>query len=390
MTNLGNALSEIKVDSTSNKNKENKIRFIDCLRGLAILLVVILHCANEVLFRSQLPAASISFLHKIFDQGNKGVQLFFLISAFTLFYSHNKRKHDEGAKYNFFIRRFFRIAPMYYFGIVLYLLIGGMQGNKWSDYQPLSVYTILSNVFFVHGFNIHWFNSLVPGGWSIADEMMFYCLIPILVKVLRSVNAALLYTVFCLLLKIIFEIYFRAHMVIRTEDLWNDYLFWYLPSQLPVFGFGIAAYYLFKNEFNKIELFYWFIMLAALLITQKITGISFIYIYYCFAFVALFLFLKVYNNVIFVNPITQFFGKISFSLYILHFAIIYAIKNVFFQLMPVKNDLPYTFIQISVFYVVVLIIAGGCSYVTYRSIELQFQKLTESIIARTAKGKKKG
>lgn len=44
--------------------------------------------------------------------GQRGVALFFIVSAFTLFLSYDNRKEERHPTRNFFIRRFFRLAPM--------------------------------------------------------------------------------------------------------------------------------------------------------------------------------------------------------------------------------------------------------------------------------------
>jgi peptidoglycan/LPS O-acetylase OafA/YrhL len=41
------------------------------------------------------------------------------VSAFTLFLSHDNRKSECNPTMNFFIRRFFRLAPMLYIGILV-------------------------------------------------------------------------------------------------------------------------------------------------------------------------------------------------------------------------------------------------------------------------------
>jgi peptidoglycan/LPS O-acetylase OafA/YrhL len=80
---------------------------------------------------------------------------------------------------NFFIRRFFRIAPLYYAAIVFYLVwrtvIGGFVVPPQYD-----VLGIASNMLFLHGFYPEANNSIVPGGWSTATEMTFYVCFPLL------------------------------------------------------------------------------------------------------------------------------------------------------------------------------------------------------------------
>lgn len=93
-----------------------KLDYIDALRGLAILGVIMVH-TNQY-GRSIGP----NIFAKITAMGERGVQLFYLASAFTLFLSFKNRSRKEIFPIrNFFIRRFFRIAPMYYMGIFYYI-----------------------------------------------------------------------------------------------------------------------------------------------------------------------------------------------------------------------------------------------------------------------------
>ena len=94
-----------------------KLKYIDALRGLAILGVLIVHCGGHG-DNGAIPQSLLA----IISNGARGVQLFFIVSAFTLFLSMtHKYEQEKHPKLNFFIRRFFRIAPMYYIGIVYYL-----------------------------------------------------------------------------------------------------------------------------------------------------------------------------------------------------------------------------------------------------------------------------
>ena len=112
--------------------------------------------------------------------GQMGVQLFFIASAFTLCLSHEKRKIEKYSLTNFYIRRFFSIAPLYYLGITLYFIIEitkGFVSHDINDSQ-YSLVNVLANVFFVNGFYPPANNNIVPGGWSIGTEFAFYAIFP--------------------------------------------------------------------------------------------------------------------------------------------------------------------------------------------------------------------
>src|SRR5438093_1586486 len=126
--------------------RENKIRFVDALRGFAILGVMVVHCGQ--IGANQFP----SFIQNIIVNGAIGVQLFFVASAFTIFLTYDNRYHqEENPNINFFIRRFFRIAPMYYIGIIYFLWQDGFGARYWlGDASYVSTWNILSNILFVH------------------------------------------------------------------------------------------------------------------------------------------------------------------------------------------------------------------------------------------------
>jgi peptidoglycan/LPS O-acetylase OafA/YrhL len=88
---------------------------LDALRGIAMLAVLLVH--SWYWFDRVLPLRR--FLAEIAFSGQRGVQLFFIVSAFTLFMSNDNRRNEKHPTLNFFLRRFFRLAPMFYIALVL-------------------------------------------------------------------------------------------------------------------------------------------------------------------------------------------------------------------------------------------------------------------------------
>src|SRR6187402_3310869 len=142
-----------------------KYAYIDATRGLAILLVIATHHLQAV--ATTYPLTDLG--RSLSDFCRLGVQLFFVASAYTLCLSMDRRSDELHPLLAFYIRRFFRIAPLYYLAVLLYALIGR------GTYTPLS---IGSNILFFHGFVKSAFNDVVPGGWSISAEMIFYLWFP--------------------------------------------------------------------------------------------------------------------------------------------------------------------------------------------------------------------
>ena len=127
-------------------------------------------------------------LSKILSQGARGVQLFFVTSALTLSLSWVARNESAA---NFYTRRFFRIAPMFSIAIVFFLWLNGTAASIYAP-EGIGVRQVLMTVLFVHGFWPDTITSVVPGGWSVADEVIFYALFPLIVPPLLQGELAII------------------------------------------------------------------------------------------------------------------------------------------------------------------------------------------------------
>ena len=156
---------------------------IDALRGLALLSVIMVHANDGLERKLSWVVLSLS------SQGGWGVQLFFIVSAFTLLMSWHGRQ--EGlATTPFLIRRFFRVAPMFYAAILLYAFLDGFKPRAYAP-QGVGPVSYISTFLFLHGWHPATINSIVPGGWSIAAEFGFYLLFPLLAISVTSLTRAL-------------------------------------------------------------------------------------------------------------------------------------------------------------------------------------------------------
>lgn len=133
--------------------KRRRLRKLDFLRGIAIVLVLLRH---QVLFE---------FTHKM---GWMGVDLFFVLSGFLvsnlLFLEY--QKFGDIRPGLFLIRRGFKIYPVYYIFFALYLL------PLWHSHH-LELKGILSDMFFVQNYTRAWGYAFFPS-WSLAVEEHFY------------------------------------------------------------------------------------------------------------------------------------------------------------------------------------------------------------------------
>ena len=118
-------------------------------------------------------------LRLLAEQGARGVQLFFVVSALTLMLSWHER--GDGVL-PFYVRRLFRIGPMFWLMSAFFVAVQ-VSGLPIVFWPPLAITwpNVLASATFTHGLHPLTMRSIVPGGWSIADEMTFYVLLPLLV-----------------------------------------------------------------------------------------------------------------------------------------------------------------------------------------------------------------
>ncbi|MET3328607.1 acyltransferase family protein [Bradyrhizobium diazoefficiens] len=211
--------------------------YIDALRGYAILLVIFVHS-------SQMIGGLQGYVYQIGDQGARGVQLFFVASAITLCMSYHRRTDGVGA---FYIRRLFRIAPMFWLAIIYFTLKDGV-GPRGLEPDGIGATHIILTTLFAHGFLPSTFSSVVPGGWSIAVEMMFYAVFPILVSYIKSWRAAAVAALIALAPAAIAYASIQAAAKHVTPQSWNVVYQVFstlnFVHQLPVFLIGMTAYFI--------------------------------------------------------------------------------------------------------------------------------------------------
>ena len=350
--------------------------FIDALRGYAILGVIVTHCAQHV---SNLAGP----LRSLTDRGGYGVQLFFIVSAVTLISSWRERMDGIGP---FFIRRLFRIAPMFWLAIPLYLFFGESYRREYWAPDGISLSRIIETLFFVNGWHPQSINSVVPGGWSIAVEMTFYLLFPLFVRYIRTlvhaIVATLTATVCCYGLNSISSSSFEAIMPGQPAYLIALFREIWFFNQLPVFMIGFAAFFLIHSKWMKLKTaslwIYPLIVVAILLPFIEIDGLQHIQHALCFGFIALCLARGAGGLA--VNRLICLLGKVSFSAYLVHFVIIDYLLKIFLHAPRWITPMNPSGVSFLVTLLVsVLALTVGVSICTYHAIESPMIKIGNKV-----------
>jgi peptidoglycan/LPS O-acetylase OafA/YrhL len=204
----------------------DRLDVLDGLRGIAISLVVWYHAWLVSGF-------SVGVMNFIAEAGFLGVDLFFFISGFCLFYPYARAQLEGAPKptiRRFFLRRAAKILPSYLLALVIFAAV---YRDRFASPQDAAV-QIASHLSFFHTLNPATFGGISGPLWTIGIEAQFYFIFPL-------VCAAFCYAPFVTYVGM-FAIGEGYRLGIASAHL--DTTFWafnQLPAYFGIFGAGMLA-----------------------------------------------------------------------------------------------------------------------------------------------------
>lgn len=321
-------------DTAIPESAPHRIDWLDALRGWAVLGVVITHSGQT--------AHSPGMEGKIAAAGQYGVQLFFVVSALTISITYESHIARYGSsvrsQFAWLIKRFFRIAPIYYLAALFYPVeqyaIYTASHQRYGS--TTTVPNILANFLFLHTWIPSANNSVVPGGWSIGVEMFFYLLVPfvwLIAPVMRRIAVlGIGAAAFLIATVVVCKLSTGSYDVVD-----NGYFYYWFPTQAPVLVIGLIFYFARGRRLQSAQsavaaagcligfllcipagLYFGIGMEVAPVVVPTIFAASFIF---------LILSLRGWIKSIVVNKYAIFLGQISFSVYIFHFVVLDVIRG---------------------------------------------------------------
>lgn len=359
--------------------KELEVRkydYIDAIRGLAILGVVLVHSSQNIK-----PVSS--FFVRLMNEGAAGVQFFYVASAITLCMSWSLRGSSElNPIKNFYMRRFFRIAPLFYTAIFFYIALYGFSPSYWAP-NGIDWWFLPVTVLFLHGFHPETINSVVPGGWSIAVEMTFYFLFPFIFKYIKTVLSCAVAIFISLTLQRYNVMLSNALFSYSSENAYilHNFMILNIVSQLPVFLSGVLAYKVIigKGLLDRDSVFICSFFFLLLMIEFIYPSQSFVphHVVSGFVFSIFAVFLSFFPLRVFVNGLFVFLGKLSFSIYLVHFSVLH-----FFRYVGLTDLIEDGNLRSFVFFFIVMLTSVFFSYFTHRFIEIPGINFGRKLIGR--------
>jgi exopolysaccharide production protein ExoZ len=151
-------------------NTNMKLYSLQAMRGIAALLVVADHALLEISHNE--PGNPITNI--AWTLGNAGVYIFFVISGFIMVHICWESFGRKAAAANFLRRRFIRIVPLYWLATLAalaYHKVSSTHGGDagWSE-------LIYSLAFIPYSNDQGSWNPILPQGWTLSYEMVFYAI----------------------------------------------------------------------------------------------------------------------------------------------------------------------------------------------------------------------
>jgi len=299
-----------------------QIRRLNTLRGLAALIVVVGHYSNKARLWDALLGTRAPQL---------GVMLFFLLSAFLMTILYLERAPDRQAMTSYGAARIARVVPLYV-AVVVVSWLGQQTGLSWLTpvlYAIPDIKSLISHLATLYGVQVL---------WTIPAELHFYLIFAALWWLRPRAPWAL--PVFCL---IVLATFVSGHWPLGPKaPLLGFPIDLPLLRGLPYFTAGMLLGMLYSRwraperfRHHAFALALPMLLLLYPAILFKLTGWSYgqgpgpspmwflpLLLLAMSAIFFVLVFLVPDGNPVLENPIGDYLGKVSYSLYLLHFPIL--------------------------------------------------------------------
>lgn len=311
-------------------DKSSRVFYVDILRALALLYLVISHVFGV----TQLEFKSAIINNLINYGGTFSVSIFFVLSGFSIYKLLDKKKY----KYIDFIKsRIRKLGPHYYISIAVSLLFTA--SIAYLNREHLG--DLFAHIFFLHNCFYSYHGSFNGVLWTMGVIFQFYLIAPFLKKLIDK--KPILTTIFFILFSIFTK--FIVYKFFTLKNLESGYFFVYGRQIFDTVNAFVLGMYIAKISRKQIPkwiqyiglifsvIIFIFMLLfgsGSLEILQNISVYSFTskgIFYFCFleisiAFLLLFL-TQIKYKPNFLNEFLLFISKHEYSIYVWHLLILY-------------------------------------------------------------------
>lgn len=303
-----------------------RFEFIDGLRGIAALCVVFFHL--HLAIQNHYADPFHPYLAQLFSFGYLGIEIFFVLSGFVIAYSLRREKLDFSFFTHFFIRRSIRLDPPFWTTVGLILmaaLVANLTFKSESEF-PFSFTQIFYNLFYLA--DLMQVAQILPVAWTLCVEFQFYLIFAVLmmffqlIKIKKNVSTLV-------------WIGFSFFSIMQNTP-------WALLPIKPVtfiphwysFFLGCTTCWVMTGKMEKKFVLFNYLMIAACSLWTPtphaiVSVITALIIFTVSMYGKLHVLLK--------ESFFQYLGKISYSIYLIHWPIGMKLIDMGYKLIVVNN-----------------------------------------------------
>ena len=345
-----------------------RLDYLDSIRGLAALLVVIGHFLDMYVKHnnSGITFPTIESIVYPFELGRVGVVIFFIISGFVVPYSFNGKEGGSVIK-KFATKTMFRLYPAFWFSIFMAFIVSlFFESNVGVNIQTIS--QVLINLTMLPKYL--GVESVQGAYWTLHLLFVFYalcCILFFIKKVNNNNTLFLMFMLFCVIA--IFFGFLRYNYGIR------------IPIVMPL---GIASMFLgalLRKHYSEKSIstnqlvIILFIYFSAMFVAQNLYYLSGWPRWFSAYAVAVVIFLGLAYKIKPHNMFLSYIGRISYSMYLLHMLVLAFIFNVF-------GMFSYELFGGLVSLVLTLILSTLLADISYRFCEIKSSNLCRNLMLK--------
>lgn len=327
---------------------------IEGLRGLAVLLVVFYHLNNNFFF------------------GYLGVDIFFVISGYVITKSLiiNFEQNSLNVLSSFYSKRILRIYPALFLTTLSTFLIYTITGNI-SNYEIVFkslLYSIfgLSNIYFLRRSSSYFDEDIdnpLTHTWSLGVEEQFYIIFPIILLLYFKIKKNLIKDTSLIVILIFFFSISIFYFFFENNELIK---FWSPLTRFWEILIGSIFCLLEKKNRQNYFLLYLIILIVFLNLIKFQLDNFYLTLSILFSILIISQKKNSLINFYFSNKPMRFIGKISYSMYLIHYPLLYFF-NIYYE------------IDKLFFIIIYLLVLIFFSNISYQYIERKFLNLKINI-----------
>lgn len=315
---------------------ENRIKELDGLRGIAIILVMSLHLFGWAVHFTE--NTVLKFITNLTTIGWAGVDIFFTLSGFLITSILLHSKNNEYYFKNFYARRILRIFPLYYLTIAIVILfVPNLEPEFIKNLKFSLPIMLLYGQNWLLLYDPDLLTNYLGVTWSLAIEEQFYLIWPPIIQLFSRERLIKYIFGYIILLSLI-----QTITIFFFENVSRITFFYYLSSftrfEEMLIGGLLAIWLTYDNALETLRRFslpifisgmLLFVIICLLSLPNSLEPVNNIWItlggykllgVLTVGLIGIFITYPAENYIrrFFQNPLLIFFGNYSYSMYLFH------------------------------------------------------------------------